>query len=85
MAILNRFSAILLYSDLAAEFLAIRDLRFCAAKIQIDYRQTDRHPGKEKKHINTNRFAGLSRDWVGCKILFRCFFGGGQAIPSYYG
>ena len=22
-----------------------------------------------------NKFAGLSRDWVGAKILFMCFFG----------
>ena len=29
--------------------------------------------GKEK-HININKFAGLSRDWVGAKILFICFF-----------
>ena len=27
--------------------------------------------GKEK-HININKFAGLSRDWVGAKILFMC-------------
>ena len=24
--------------------------------------------------INTNKFAGLSRDWVGSKILFMCLF-----------
>ena len=30
--------------------------------------------GKEK-HININKFAGLSRDWVGAKNLFMCFFG----------
>ena len=30
--------------------------------------------GKEK-HININKFAGLSRDWAGGKILFMCFFG----------
>ena len=30
--------------------------------------------GKEK-HININKFAGLSRDWVGAKKLFMCFFG----------
>ena len=29
----------------------------------------------KKKHTNINKFAGLSRDWVGAKILFRCFFG----------
>ena len=29
--------------------------------------------GKEK-HININKFAGLSRDWVGPKNLFMCFF-----------
>ena len=31
--------------------------------------------GMEKKHININinKFAGLSRDWVGAKILFMCF------------
>ena len=28
--------------------------------------------GKEK-HININKFAGLSRDWAGGKILFMCF------------
>ena len=30
-------------------------------------------PGK-KKHININKVAGLSRDWVGGKNLFMCFF-----------
>ena len=29
----------------------------------------------KKKHININKFAGLSRDWVGAKILFMCVFG----------
>ena len=29
--------------------------------------------GKEK-YININKIAGLSRDWVGDKILFMCFF-----------
>ena len=29
----------------------------------------------KKKHININKFAGLSRDWVGAKKLFMCFFG----------
>ena len=29
----------------------------------------------KKKHININKFAGLSRDWVGAKNLFMCFFG----------
>ena len=33
--------------------------------------------GKEK-HININNFAGLSRDWVGAKKLFMCFF---RVIP----
>ena len=28
----------------------------------------------KKKHININKFAGLSRDWVGAKNLFSCFF-----------
>ena len=28
--------------------------------------------GKEK-HVNTNKFGGLSRDCVGCKIVFMCF------------
>ena len=32
----------------------------------------------KKKHININKFAGLSRDWVGAKNLFMCFF---RAIP----
>ena len=32
----------------------------------------------KKKHININKFAGLSRDWVGAKILFMCFF---RVIP----
>ena len=32
--------------------------------------------GKEK-HIKINAFAGFSRDWVGGKILFMCFFLGG--------
>ena len=27
----------------------------------------------KKKHININKFAGLSRDWVGAKNLFMCF------------
>ena len=30
--------------------------------------------GKEK-HININKYAGLSRDWVGAEKLFMCFFG----------
>ena len=30
----------------------------------------------KKKHININKFAGLSRDWAGAKILFMCFFFG---------
>ena len=29
----------------------------------------------KKKHININKFAGLSRDRVGAKILFMCFLG----------
>ena len=29
----------------------------------------------KKKHVNINKFAGLSRDWVGAKNLFMCFFG----------
>ena len=29
----------------------------------------------KKKHININKFAGLSRDWVGAEKLFMCFFG----------
>ena len=28
-----------------------------------------------KKHMNINKFAGLSRDWVGAKKLFMCFIG----------
>ena len=33
-------------------------------------------PSQGKKiHININKFAGLSRDWVGAKILFMCFLG----------
>ena len=33
-------------------------------------------PNRErKKHTNINKFAGLSWDWVGAKILFVCFFG----------
>ena len=32
-----------------------------------------RHPQGKKKHININKFAGLSRVWVGGKILFICF------------
>ena len=28
----------------------------------------------KKKHININKFAGLSRDWVGAKNLFFVFF-----------
>ena len=30
---------------------------------------------ERKKHININECAGLSRDWVGVKKLFMCFFG----------
>ena len=33
---------------------------------------------EKKKHININKFAGLSRDWVGAKNLFMCFF---RVIP----
>ena len=29
----------------------------------------------KKKHININKFAGLSWDWVGAENLFMCFFG----------
>ena len=29
---------------------------------------------EKKKHINIDKFAGLSRDWVGAKNLFMCFF-----------
>ena len=29
---------------------------------------------ERKKHININKFAGLSRDWVGAKNLFYVFF-----------
>ena len=35
--------------------------------------------GKEHINININIFAGLSRDWMGTKILFMCFF---RVIPS---
>ena len=28
---------------------------------------------EKKKLININKFAGLSRDWVGAKNLFMCF------------
>ena len=38
---------------------------------------SEMHQGK-KKHININKFAGLSRDWVGAKNLFMCFF---RVIP----
>ena len=31
---------------------------------------------RKKKHININKFAGLSWDWVGGKNMFMCFFGG---------
>ena len=31
-------------------------------------------PRRKKKHININKFAGLSQDWVGAKKLFMCFF-----------
>ena len=34
----------------------------------------------KKKHININKFAGLSRVWVGAKILFMCFFSGSFLI-----
>ena len=37
--------------------------------------------GEEKQHININKFAGLSRDWAGGKILFMFFF---HVIP-YWG
>ena len=30
---------------------------------------------EKKKHININKFAGFSRDWVGAKHLFMCFLG----------
>ena len=33
-------------------------------------------PQGKKKHININKFAGLSRDWVGAKIYFMCFISG---------
>ena len=33
---------------------------------------------ERKKHININKFAGLSRDWGGAKKLFMCFF---RVIP----
>ena len=29
---------------------------------------------ERKKHMNINSFAGLSRDWVGGKIFFMCFW-----------
>ena len=32
------------------------------------------------EHININKFAGLSRDWVGAKILFMCFFSSGHSL-----
>ena len=32
-------------------------------------------PRQRKTHININKFAGLSRDKVGGKILFMCLFG----------
>ena len=38
---------------------------------------TSNNQGKDK-HININKFAGLSRDWAGGKILFMCFF---RVIP----
>ena len=31
-------------------------------------------PRERKKHMNINKFAGLSRVWVGGKNLFMCFF-----------
>ena len=37
------------------------------------------HPSEEhckEKQINRNKCGGLSRDWVGGKILFMCFLGG---------
>ena len=33
-------------------------------------------PQGKKKHMNINKFAGLSRDWVGAKNLFMCLFSG---------
>ena len=32
----------------------------------------------KQKHININKFAGLSRDWVGAENLFMCSF---RVIP----
>ena len=33
-----------------------------------------------KKHININKFAGLSRDWVGAEKLFMCLFFSGHSL-----
>ena len=38
--------------------------------------------GKEKQHINTNKFGRSSRDWVGGKHLFTCFFGGSHTMDK---
>ena len=34
----------------------------------------------KKKHININKFAGLSRDWVGAENLFMFFFSFGSFL-----
>ena len=43
-----------------------------------NFRRFDPLSQGKKKHININKFAGLSRDWVGAKNLFMCFF---RVIP----
>ena len=49
--------------------------QFCVIRAPGPCRWTGKFAGKEK-HVNINKFAGLSRDWVGAKILFMCFFFG---------
>ena len=36
--------------------------------------------GGKLKHININKFGGLSRDWVRGKNMFMCFLGGGVIL-----
>ena len=36
------------------------------------------------KMVNINKFAGLSRDWVGAKVLFMCFFLGSFLMGSHW-
>ena len=72
-------SALALLRRLAGRYLAVA---FISGRAHPFHRMSAPHPSSgKKKHININKFAGLSRDWVGAKLLnCLCVFFSGHSL-----